>query len=70
MRELAQFPTPTIAILIFLMRGVLSYAQPIDWGKMQVWPFSKKRAASRPERLLLEQLAKFFHTRAGLQELI
>ena len=39
MRELAQFPTPTIAILIFLMREVVSYAQPIGWDKMQVSPF-------------------------------
>ncbi|PYL57274.1 MAG: hypothetical protein DMF30_06905 [Verrucomicrobia bacterium] len=59
MRELAQFPTPTIAILIFLMREVVSYAQPIGWGKMQVARFHKNGLSSAPERLLLGQLKEF-----------
>ena len=70
MRELAQFPTPTIAILIFLMREVVSYAQPIGWGKMQVSPFPQKRAIVRPGAAAARTIEGIFHTRARLQELL
>ncbi len=70
MRELAQFPTPTIAILIFLMREVVSYAQPIAWDKMQVSRFHKNGLSSAPRAAAAQTIEGIFHTRARLQELI